>query len=207
MGDIRQDELHALLVVGHAIFEDPNNPNPSDAPRHYWPIGPVAEARMLYTANRYADAVAALDEIARSDEVLPSVLAFYGLLAIESQDEARFQWWLSRCDASLEDYSEYWAAIGASLVGERKFEQAVYALLRAIDLDPTDLASMRRVNQSLQALGLNQEAERWVERYVTQRDATLASNAIGEATEINPDDFETVASNLEKLGRPLEAVT
>ena len=207
LGDIRQDELHALLVVGHAIFEDPNNPNPSDAPRHYWPIGPVAEARMLYTANRYADAVAALDEIARSDEVLPSVLAFYGLLAIESQDEARFQWWLSRCDASLEDYSEYWAAIGASLVGERKFEQAVYALLRAIDLDPTDLASMRRVNQSLQALGLNQEAERWVERYVTQRDATLASNAIGEATEINPDDFETVASNLEKLGRPLEAVT
>lgn len=207
LGDIRQDELHALLVVGHAIFEDPNNPDPSDAPRHYWPIGPVAEARMLYTANRYSDAIAALDETVRDGDVLPSVMAFYGLLAIEAQDEPRFQWWLANCDQAVEGFSEYWAAIGASLVGKREFDQAVYALLRAIDLDPTDLASMRRVNQSLQALNRDEEAERWVERYVTQRSATLASNAIGEAIEVDPSDFETVADNLEKLGRPLEAVT
>jgi tetratricopeptide (TPR) repeat protein len=207
LGDIRQDELHALLVIGHAIFEDPNNADPSDTGRHYWPIGPVAEARMLYTANRYTDAVELLDEIVSREDVLPSVMAFYGLLAIESQDDSRFRWWLSRCDEEVKRYAEYWSAIGVSLIGEQKYEQAVHALLRAMDLDPTDLSSMRRINQSLQALGRDQEAERWVNRYVTQRNATLASNEIGGSTEMDPEDFETVAKNLEQLGRPLEAVT
>lgn len=207
LGDIRQDELHALLVIGHAIFEDPNQPATQDGTRHYWPIGAVAEARMLFTASQFSDALAVLEETVKAESVLPSVMAFYGLLAIESQDEARFQWWLSRCDNSVKEYSEYWSAVGASLVIERKFEEAAYALLRAIDLDPTDLASMRRMNQTLQALERDEEAERWVDRYVAQRNATLASNSIGESSQVKFEDFETVATNLESLGRPLEAVT
>ena len=205
LGDIRQDELHALLVIGHAIFEDPNEF--SKSPRPYWPIGPVAEARMLYTANRYTQAASVLDETVRTGKALPTVMAFYGLLAIESQDDDRFQWWLANCDKAVSSCSEYWAAIGAYLVAERRFDEAVYALLRALDLDPTDLSSMRRINQTLQALGRDQEAQRWADRYVTQRNATLASNAIGDSVSANSDDFETVATNLEKLGRPLEAVT
>ena len=207
LGDIRQDELHALLVIGHAIFEDPNQPVAEDGARHYWPIGAVAEARMLFTASQFSDALAALEETVSAESVLPSVMAFYGLLAIESQDEAKFRWWLSRCDEAVRGYSEYWSAIGASLVNERKFEEAAHALLRAIDLDPTDLASMRRMNQTLQALKRDEEAERWVDRYVAQRNATLASNSIGETSEVKFEDFETVATNLESLGRPLEAVT
>ena len=207
LGDIRQDELHALLVIGHAIFEDPNQPTTSAGDRHYWPIGKVAEARMLYTANQYSDALLVLDEVVRKDSVLASTMAFYGLLAIESQDDARFKWWLSRCDGEVKEYSEYWSAIGASLVSERKFDEAIHALLKAIDLDPTDLSSMRRLNQTLQAIQRDEEAERWVDRYATQRNATLASNSIGESAEVDPQDFQTVAENLESLGRPLEAVT
>ena len=45
------------------------------------------------------------------------------------------------------------------------------------------------------------------DRYATQRNATLASNSIGESAEVDPQDFQTLAENLESLGRPLEAVT
>ena len=115
---------------------------------------------MLYTANQYSDALLVLDEVVRKDSVLASTMAFYGLLAIESQDDARFKWWLSRCDGEVKEYSEYWSAIGASLVSERKFDEAIHALLKAIDLDPTDLSSMRRLNQTLQAIQRDEEAER-----------------------------------------------
>jgi tetratricopeptide (TPR) repeat protein len=205
LGDVRQDELHALMVVGHAIFDDPNESG--EGGRRYLPIGPAATARMLYTASHFDEAVETLDEMVQSPDVVPSLMAFYGLLAVEAQDQERFQWWLSRVDDSVKSFSEYWAAIGAYLVSELRFEEAIRALAEALDRDPTDIASMRRINQALEALGRTEEAERWIDRYVTQRDATLASNKIGESESPDPASFETVADGLEKLERPLEAMT
>ncbi len=205
LGNIQQDELHALMVLSHAIFEDPNKSPTSDRP--YYPIGPVARARMLYTASRYQEAIEELDELVQAGEAPASVVAFYGLLAIESQDIERFQWWLTRADASVQQFAEYWAAVGAHLLSERRFEEAVRALAEALDRDPTDIASMRRINQALTALGKHDEAERWIDRYVIQRDVTLASNAIGESSEKALESYATVADGLDQLHRPLEAMT
>ena len=205
LGNVQQDELHAMMVLGHAIFDDPNSTLPRK--KAYFPIGPAAEARMLYTASRYQDALAVLDPAVRAGEVPPSILAFYGLLAIESQDEQRFQWWLARADASVQQYAEYWAAIGTYLLNQRKFSQAIRAFAESLNRDPTDIASMRRINQSLTALGELEAAEKWIDRYVVQREVTLASNAIGESATPSVESYRTVAEGLDKLNRPLEAMT
>jgi len=205
LGNVQQDELHAMMVLGHAIFDDPNSKTPRK--KAYFPIGPAAEARMLYTASRYQDALAVLDPAVRAGEVPPSILAFYGLLAIESQDDQRFQWWLARADASVQQYAEYWSAIGTYLLNQRKFSEAIRAFAESLNRDPTDIASMRRINQSLTALGELEAAEKWIDRYVVQRDVTLASNAIGESATPSVESYRTVAEGLDKLNRPLEAMT
>ena len=205
LGDVQQDELHAMMVLGHAIFDDPN----SVAPRKkaYFPIGAAAEARMLYTASRYQEALAVLDPAVREGTVPSSILAFYGLLAIESQDEQRFQWWLARADASVQQFAEYWSAIGTHLLNQRRFPEAIRAFAESLNRDPTDIASMRRINQSLTALGELEAAEKWIDRYVVQREVTLASNALGESAVPSLESYQTVAGGLDKLNRPLEAMT
>jgi len=205
LGNVQQDELHAMMVLGHAIFDDPNSKTPKK--KAYYPIGPAAEARMLYTASRYQEALAVLDPAVRAGEMTPSILAFYGLLAIESQDQQRFQWWLARADASVQEYAEYWAAIGTHLLNQRRFSEAIRAFAESLNRDPTDIASMRRINQSLTALGQREAAEKWIDRYVVQRDVTLASNAIGESDAPSVESYRTIAEGLEKLNRPLEAMT
>jgi len=205
LGNVQQDELHAMMVLGHAIFDDPNTTMPRK--KAYFPIGPAAEARMLYTASRYQEALAVLDPAVRAGEVTPSILAFYGLLAVESQDDPRFQWWLARADASVQQYAEYWAAIGTHLLNQRRFSEAIRAFAESLNRDPTDIASMRRINQSLTAMGQQEAAEKWIDRYVVQRDVTLASNAIGESNSASLESYRTVAEGLDKLNRPLEAMT
>ena len=205
LGNIKQDELHALMVIGHAIFNDPNEPAPNDRP--YFPIGPAAQARVFYTAGRFQKAVETLDDEVQRPDVKPSVLAFYGLLASEAQDDARFKWWKSAVNESTQNYAEFWAALGADLLGKQEFEPAIRALAEAIDRDPTDANSMRRINQALTAIGENALAEKWMDRYVRQREVTLASNKIGESQTPPLDLYETVCTGLEALDRPLEAVT
>ena len=205
LGNVQQDELHAMMVLGHAIFDDPNTTMPRK--KAYYPIGPAAEARMLYTASRYQEALAVLDPAVRAGEVTPSILAFYGLLAVESQDEQRFQWWLARADASVQQYAEYWAAIGTHLLNQRRFSEAIRAFAESLNRDPTDIASMRRINQSLTAMGQQEAADKWIDRYVIQRDVTLASNAIGESSSSSIESYKTVSEGLDKLNRPLEAMT
>ena len=205
LGNVQQDELHAMMVLGHAIFDDPNTTMPRK--KAYYPIGPAAEARMLYTASRYQEALAVLDPAVRAGGVTPSILAFYGLLAVESQDDTRFQWWLARADASVQQYAEYWAAIGTHLLNQRRFSEAIRAFAESLNRDPTDIASMRRINQSLTAMGQQEAAEKWIDRYVVQRDVTLASNAIGESNSASLESYRTVAEGLDKLNRPLEAMT
>ncbi len=207
LGDIRQDELHALMILTNAIFDDPHDLPDTAGGRLYLPIGPAATARMLSTANRHEQAVAALDDFVRSGRATPSIVALYGRLASEAQDEERFLWWLGKTDQQVREFSDYWAALGIFLLGQHRYEEAVRSLAEAIDRDPTDLLSMRRINQALLALGKNDEADRWLEQFGVIREITLASNEIGKSDMPNPESFTVIADGLEKLHRPLEAIT
>ncbi len=207
LGDVRQDELHALMILTNAIFDDPDQSAGASHGRRYVPIGPAAQARILYTADRYQEAVDALEALVMSGRPAPSIMALYGRLAMEAQDKDRFLWWLARTDPSVQEFSDYWAALGIFLLAEHRYQEAVRSLAEALDRDPTDILSMRRISQALSALGNNQAADRWLQRYDVTREITLASNRISEAETPNPDFFRAVADGLEQIHRPLEAVT
>lgn len=205
LGDVRQDELHSLMVLGNAVYQDPAT-QPAGGDRPYWPIGPMAEARKLFTDYKFGEAAELLSGPVATGKALPSMMAFYGRLVAESQDEEAFLDWLAKTDESTRQFSEYWAGLGTYLVNERRFEEAIGALAEAIDRDPTDASSIRRMNESLLALGQTEEAEKWFDRFAIIRETTLASNKVGESSAADPESFATVADGLRKMHRPLEAV-
>ncbi len=207
LGDVRQDELHALMTVSHAIYTDPKAHKPPEGTRLYYPIGPAARARKLYTDFKYAEAAEVLRESVVAGDQPPSVVAFYGRLLVEAQDEPQFLAWLVSVDDAVKGFSEYWAALGAYLLGKRRHEEAVRALAEAIDRDPTDPSSVRRMNQVLLALGEEEESDKWQDHYVALSKTTRASNRIGSSTTPDLDEFATTITGLKELNRPLEALT
>ncbi len=206
LGDVRQDELHALMVVSHAVFNDPNVAPPPDVGRMYYPIGPAAIARKLYTESRFSEAAEVLHESITAGDPRPATMALYGRVVAEAQDDDRFLWWLAHTDDSVQKFSEYWAALGTYLLTKRRYQESVRALAEAIDRDPTDPSSVRRMNQALLALGENEQADQWQDRYVAMSKTTRASNRIGESKTPDLDSFATVIAGLRELDRPLEAV-
>lgn len=204
MGNVRQDELQALLIVSHAVYDDPAT-SPAAGERAYDPIGAGGTARKLFTDSQFSDAADALQESIAAGKTQPAVKAFYGRLVAEAQDDDRFLSWLAGTNESTRKHAEYWAATGTYLLNHRHYEEAIRALAEAIDRDPTDAASMRRMNQALLAVGKETEAAKWHDRFFTLRDVTEASNRIGASQTLDLQSFATVADGLEKLQRPLES--
>ena len=207
LGDVREDEVRVLMSLSDAVFDDPKDSAvPDSESRPYWPIGPVGEARRFFSERRYVDAVNLLQQYIHTKPLLPSVNAFYGRCLAEAQDEKNLVGWLANADAATKDYSEYWAALGAYLIEQQRFEESVRALGEAILRDPTDARSLRRINQAFVALGKDDDAKRWFDRSVILRDTTLCCNRISENKAAALTAFPELIAGLIKLGRPLEAV-
>lgn len=205
-GNVRQDELHALIHLSDAMLDDPSAATPMDGHQPYFPIGPSAIARKLFQENRYDEALKVLQENVSSGQAPPSVLAFYGRIAAEAQDDQQFQWWLARTDASTRAFAEYWAALGTSLVLQNRTEEAVRALLEAVDRDPTDFRSINRLWTAMLALGRNEEANRWEQRWKKLRDILAENNRIADASTPNAEAMARLADLLDTVDRSLEAV-
>jgi tetratricopeptide (TPR) repeat protein len=210
LGDIREDELHGLMVVSHAMFTAPGEPPPSESARPYYPIGPVGYARYDFTHGKFRRAAERLEKLFATEDSRSqpaTVQAFYGRLLAESQQDARFLQWLESADASWEQHAEFWAALGAYLLRQRDFKAAVRALAEAIDRDPTDPLSIRRINQALLAVGRAEQAKSWKARYALLNQTAHAASEIAESPQPRSEAYATVVDGLNELGRPLEALT
>ncbi len=233
MGDVRQDELHALIVLSDAMgssneAEDQDlasaNSNPAmDQPEgsdvDYSPINDWGRARILFTERKYAEAAERLrasfdeslalpDARSKSRAVPPSIIAFYGRTLAESQNDPEFLAWYQKTETqnALKEQAEYWAAIGTYLASQQKPQPASRALLEALTRDPTDFRSMNRLHQMLELMGKEEEAKRWENRWKSNREVLLANNAISESAEVNVEAMDEIASQLTGLDRNLEAV-
>ncbi|MCC9602495.1 FG-GAP-like repeat-containing protein [Stieleria sp. JC731] len=210
-GNVRQDELHALIHLSHAMTDgdapggeqiietNDNDPN-------YIPIGDSAQARMLFTAERYQEAVDLLRQSIANGEQPNSIKAFYGRAAAEAQDHRQLQQWLKNPSRDLEQYSEYWAAIGLWLIAENRYEEAARSLMEAIDRDPTDYRSISRLRSVLETLGDDETAAKWDERAVTLKTVFTQNNQVADAGEAGGEAIENLAESLSSLGRNVEAV-
>ena len=207
IGDVREEELHTLLSLSDAVYDDPKtlaDQRPDREPMT--PIGPTAMARIAFTERRYDDAVSLLGGYAAENRLVPSMNAFLGRCLAEAQDDTAFLQWHQSIDESTKQFSEYWAGAGAYLIEQQRFEEATRALGEAVRLDSTDLRSFRRLHQSLVALEKPEAAEQIFDRYVLTRDVMLASNQAGESTRHHPQAIAEVINGLQKLGRGLEVI-
>lgn len=205
LGNVRQDELHSLIVLSDAMYDEPGaKRKTSDRP--YFPIGPLAVARKLFNQQKYTEAVDAMQAEAEDGDATPALMAFYGRAAAEAQDDDRFQWWLARTNEATKNFSEYWAALGTHLMARRRYDEAARALLEAIDRDPTDSISIGRLRQAMLTLGDEQSAKQWEDRWNDIRETLRVNNRIAGAPTPDPDAVAELAARLNKLNRPLEAV-
>ncbi len=231
IGDIRQDELHALIVLSDAMGgESPTQNQPAGDPSSvndptddvdYSPINDWGRSRILFTQRKYAEAASLLNadgtgvkkntsaEPTEVGEIMPaSIVAFQGRVLAEAQNDTEFKKWLMQVEnrQDVQEYAEYWAAIGTYLASRQKHEQATHAFLNALDRDPTDFRSINRLHQMLEQLGRTEQAERWEARWKANREILLANNAISASNNPNVDAMNELASQLSGVGRKLEAV-
>lgn len=231
LGDVQQDELHALIVLSDAmgisdkgteeasIDSNPTMNQQEGSEVDYSPINDWGTARILFTERKYAEAADLLrasfagtqsssETTQRNATVPPAVIAFYGRTLAESQNDADFTTWYRETEkqAELKEQAEYWAAIGTYLASQQKPEPASRSLLEALNRDPTDFRSMNRLHQMLELMGKNEQAKRWENRWKSNREVLLANNAISDSAEANVVAMDEIASQLAGLGRNLEAV-
>jgi tetratricopeptide (TPR) repeat protein len=203
-GDVTQDELHSLIVESDAMYDPPGS-QPTAGTRPYWPIGAMGRARHLFTEKRYQEAAEVIRPIVESGQASPSVIAFFGRVAVEAQDDGMIALWRSQVNEASKQYPEHWAALGTHLIHEVQFKPAVRALSEAVYLDPTDLKSIRRLFQGLRSLGREEQAEVWIEHFAFLNRILRQSNLIASTTP-SDQDFQFLADDLEKVGRKIEAV-
>ena len=207
LGNIRQDELHTLIHLSDAIWDDPSVPaDAEDEADKYFPIGPSGTARKQFSDQDYRGAMESLQESVADGSAKPAVIALYGRTAAEAQDDERFDWWLTKTTPEVREFSEYWAAIGARLVMKREFEQASRALMEAVDRDHTDMRSIGRLRSALEVIGKQDAADELTDRWRKLRDILFENNAIAEAESPNVDGIAKLVEMLLSIDRQLEAV-
>ena len=206
LGDFRQDELHALVILSDAMSSEPSAQ--ANATTDYTPIGPSGKARILFTERRYAEAADLLRHAIAAGDAPPAINAFYGRVLAEAQDDETFQTWLNGLTdlETISQFSEYWSAIATHLAGRQQHEAAARAFLEALDRDPTDFRSMNRLYQMLTLLGKSKDADQWEKRWNSNRKVLLANNDISDSQTPNVEAMDEIASQLSGLGRNLEAV-
>ena len=204
LGDVRQDELHSLIVVSDAMV----SPDDSAASNSvsYEPIGVSGKARILFTEKRFAEAAELLEPIVASGSALPAISALYGRALAEAQDENGFRRWLNQADASVKQFSEYWAGLAAYLAGQQETQAAIRASLESLDRDPTDFAVINRLLKLYKVLDSRDEYAVWEARWKALHKILTSNNQISSKQPPDVAEIDELAAQLFALDRKLEAV-
>ncbi len=201
-GDVLEDELHALICEADAMFDSQSQLGQ----RTYAPVDEMGVARLLFTNREFQQAAQIIQPIVTSGEAPAAVIALFGRAAVEAQDEEKILLWRDYVNDQVKTFPDYWAAIGTYLMREGKFQPAVRALAEAVKLDPTDLQSIRRIDQGLRSQQRYQQADLWTERYKLVDRILQTSISIGAAPLPAKQDYDELVRDLESAGRYLEAI-
>lgn len=205
LGNVRQDELHSLVALSHAMFNDPSEAGLGQG-NAYFPIGRGGQARKLFTDGNFTAAAEVLRQDVASGEATAAIVALYGRIVTEGQQDDAFFWWLSHTNQETKRFADYWAALGTFLISQRRFEEATHALLQAMDRDPTDLNSAGRLIQAFSTLGNEEASQRWVKQWAAINESLKANNRVSATANTDPNDIAALAVALEELHRPLESL-
>jgi tetratricopeptide (TPR) repeat protein len=169
LGDVRQDELQALLSVADAIHaERPSGQQVSEF-TGYYPIGPFANARWAFSRQRFEEARTQLAHVPSNPSVPADCKAFYARILACNQRTNELGAWLAAGKDAMHDQAEFWTATAMYLIEQKKFDQAVRANAEALLRDPTDLRVYFRMQQALDAIDEKELAHKFWARYLNVR--------------------------------------
>lgn len=203
-GDVTQEELLTLVVESDAIYYSPEMEAAKET-RPYWPIGEMGQARYLWTQSRYSEAAELIEPLLVDGTANASEIAFYGAAMSEAQTLENFPWWLERVTDEVQQFPEYWSAIGTYQLANARFESAVRCLAEAIRRDPTDIRSTRRMVSAFRSLGDVDQVDRWTQRFEYLIETLEASRTIIDEGS-SEQDIEKFATLLQQDGRNVEAL-
>ncbi len=165
----------------------------------------LGRARWYFTQRDFQRGLAELQSQWEQGFTSAAASALYGRLLAESQAFDQLNFWHAKTDEDVRQMSDYWAAVGASLMAAGRHEAATRAFLEAISRDATDRLSYQRLYRTLAALGRDEDAEQIL----------MLSNQVNTSQRLfsdmlaSPNDrslWQKQAEWLSKIGRPLEAI-
>ena len=155
-GNVTQAELHTLIDECEAVHDEARDSDPTIS--RFAPIGPVAEARVLFSKNEFKSALDRLRTPMKQGQLAPFGQAFFGRLAIEVQDQEAIALWLENVGEEQEQFSDFWVAVGTWMFRDASdIEGVARAFCEAIVRNPTDWIAMTRLENCLDLLGESEQ--------------------------------------------------
>ncbi len=206
-GDVTQAELQSLIIESDAVCKPSDWLNESEqAAGAMTAIGPGGQARFLWTQSQFREAAQTLRPWIESGQASPGEIAFFGAIAIEAQQDEWFQWWYELTTDDVKAFPEYWSAIGAYQLSTGDFKAAVNSLAEALQRDPSDIRSTKRMVQAFRSLGDPGMVKAWERRFETLMLTLNASLEVQNAPKPDGTLMLRLATHLESRGNRLEAV-
>ena len=206
IGDIRDDELFALLSIGDALYADPDQPRSEDfdPSRAYFPIGPLADARRDFGNFRFVEALNHLKSIDPGERTA-EVDAFELRLCAASQRFDSLEDDLRVADPEVRDHSDFWAAATMLELEAGRPPSAIRAALETLQRDPTDYRTGLRLQTAYRLIGDDDGLASFEPNYLAVRESISLGAKVTEAEVPDPVDLHRLADRLLQLNRPVES--
>ncbi len=199
LGDIKEAELRPLLMVVHPFAGDA-------AEKGFDPIGDLGFARKEISQG---DWDAARRRLESSESPSPQQRALLGRCYAHLQDAEALAGWVAKVlksEHELDEYADYWFAVGSYHASKDDHVQAVKSFCQAVVRDQTDAQAYQRMGQSLNKLNATTEAQEALKRAeMIEKTQTLGAEMAAEKIRDNKK-MSTLIDLLNQLQRPLEAL-
>ncbi|MGB7328652.1 MAG: tetratricopeptide repeat protein [Rubripirellula sp.] len=193
IGDIDESELRTLLMVVYPLPTDAANES-------FEPIGPLGIARNEISKDDWGSAQTRLESV---DQSFAEATALLGRVYATNAKEALQKW--IEANPSLE-YADAWFAYGIHAAKESRHGDAIRLFAKCVIADQTDSQAYDGMSQSLQEIGLTDEAKEVASRAELIRTTQRIGGQMAESTNREEKMILDLAELLDQLRRPLEAI-
>lgn len=197
LGDVQESELRPLLLLARPFAGDAEK-------EMYDPIGTLGIARSEIAIGAWS---AARERLESSPNQEPQQVGLLGRIYVHLQDNAALTAWVDQVGDTAMESADYWFAIGSHHRQAENHRQAVVAFCEAVRRDPTDSEAYLALSQSLQQLGADPEAEATQQRAALIQQTQALGAQMAESPNRDYNQVTTLIELLEKLQRPMEALS
>lgn len=200
-GNVEEMDLRSLLSLSW--------PLPGDAATEaFEPIGLQGIVRNAISLGEIDPAIEMLLQAEDENSAAFGAAEFglLGRLLVLTGQHDRIAGWVDRAPEGVEQYSDYWFALGKSQLEQKNFPEAVNSLCRAVLLDETDHRAYRMLAAALKAIGNHEQAEDAVERADWIQQTVKLGDQMASSPQRDVRQIGVLIELLEKLRRPLEAL-